>query len=75
MPGQSATTKTTGTDGTINLETVNIINVSNPDTITIKETKAPTGYSKLIDTLTLQVQKQELNDAYSVKSVSITSGE
>ena len=74
MPGQSATTKTTGTDGTINLGTVNITNVSNPDTITIKETKAPTGYSKLIDTLTLQVQKQELNDAYSVKSVSITSG-
>ena len=75
MPGKtSAETKTTNEKGIIDLGTVNITDVNNPDTITVKETKAPTGYNKLIDTLTLKVEKQLQDGQYSAKTVSITSG-
>ena len=41
----------------LNLGTVEITDVTNPDTITIEETKAPEGYNKLIDSITVEVTK------------------
>ena len=38
----------------LNLGTVQITDVANKDTITIEETKAPEGYNKLIDSITLE---------------------
>ena len=75
LPGKQKETKTTNENGIIDLGTVAITEISNKDTITIKETKAPEGYNKILDTLEVEVEKQQVNGSYSAKSVSIKSGE
>ena len=75
LPNGSEQTKTTGTDGIVSLGTVTITEIDNIDTITIEETKAPEGYSKLLDTMTIEIEKQMVDGVYSAKSATITSGE
>ena len=75
LPGQSATNKTTGSDGTVDLGTVNITDVSANDTITLTEVTPPTGYNKILDTMTLQVSKKLEGSSYVANTVSITSGQ
>ena len=74
LPGQSATNKTTGANGLVDLGTVNITDVNSTDTITIEETKAPDGYNKILDTMKLSVTKKIENGSYVANTVSITSG-
>ena len=74
LPGEGATNKTTGQDGTVDLGTVNITDINSKDTITVKEVTAPTGYNKILDTMTLQVSKKLNGSSYALDSVSITSG-
>ena len=74
LPGQSAITKTTNSSGLIDLGTVNITNVGTKDTITLTETKAPDGYNKILDTMTIEVEKQDQDGKYSLKNATITSG-
>ena len=75
LPGKAAQTMTTNSSGLIDLGTVEITNVSSKDTITIEETKAPEGYNKILDAMTIEVEKQDLNGAYSLKNATITSGQ
>ena len=75
LPGKQAATKTTDENGLIDLGTVEITNVGTKDTITIEETKAPNGYNKILDTMTIEVEKQLVNGEYKAKSATITSGE
>ena len=74
LPGQSEQTGTT-TNGTLNLGTVEITDVSSTDTITIREITAPDGYNKLIGSVTVQVTKGEQNDNYVATGAQITAGQ
>ena len=64
---------TTGEDGTIQTDTINI-EQTGTDTITIEETQAPTGYNKIIDILTINVQKTEQGGQYIASSASFAGG-
>ena len=75
MPEKQKETKTTNENGIIDLGTVEITEIANKDTITIKETKAPEGYNKILDTLEIEVEKQLVNGSYSAKNVTIKSGQ
>ena len=75
LPGKTKETKTTNENGIIDLGTVEITEIANKDTITIKETKAPEGYNKILDTLEIEVEKQLVNGSYSAKNVTIKSGQ
>ena len=74
LPGQSAKLVTTGSNGIVDLGTVQITNVNQADTITIKETKAPDKYKAILGTMTIQVEKELSNGSYVAKSATITSG-
>ena len=74
LPGGSLQTGTT-TNGQLSLGTVQITDISTPDSITITETKAPSGYNALINSLTIQVNKKEQSGEYVVDGTpTITSG-
>ena len=75
LPGKEAETKTTDENGLIDLGTVEITNIGTKDTITIEETKAPNGYNKILDIMTIEVEKQLVNGEYKPKSATIISGE
>ena len=62
--------KTTNINGEISISSIDITKVGT-DTITIEETKAPEGYKKLIETLTLQVTTTNDNGVYKAKKVAI----
>ena len=64
---------TTGEDGTIQTDIINI-DQTGTDTITIEETQAPTGYNKIIDILTINVQKTEQGGQYIASSASFAGG-
>ena len=68
--GQS-TEYTTDTNGTIRIDNI-AITEPGTDTITITETEAPIGYNKLIDTLTVEVNKEEQNGEYIANSATFT---
>ena len=74
LPGQSARPVSTGSNGIVDLGTVQITNVGTTDTITVKETKAPDGYNAILGTMTIQVEKELSNGSYVAKSATITSG-
>ena len=74
LPGQSAKPVTTGSNGIVDLGTVQITNVGTIDTITVKETKAPEGYNAILEEMTIQVEKELSNGSYVAKSATITSG-
>ncbi len=67
-------TKTTGANGLVDFGTINITSVDSADTITIEETKAPSGYNKIIGQMQIQVDKEYSNGKYIAKSVKILSG-
>ena len=69
LPDGSQRDLVTGEDGLI---TINDIQVSEEgtDRITIEETQAPTGYNKLIGTLTLDVTKELQDGRYVITNVS-----
>src|SRR5699024_8481996 len=73
LPGQSEQTGST-TNGILNLGTVKITSVGNKDIITIEEIKSPEGYNKLIESLTIQVEKAISEGKYVATSASITAG-
>ena len=60
---------TTNEKGIISISGISITETGT-DTITIEETKAPTGYNKIIDTLTINVQKTEQSGQYIASSAS-----
>ena len=74
LPGQSAKTVTTGSNGIIDLGVIDILDVNTVDTIVIKETKAPEGYNAILDEMTIQVEKELSNGRFVAKSATITSG-
>ena len=74
LPGQSAKTVTTGSNGIIDLGVIDILHVNTVDTIVIKETKAPEGYNAILDEMTIQVEKELSNGRFVAKSATITSG-
>ncbi len=74
LPGQSAKPVTTGSNGIVDLGTVQITNVGTTDTIIVKETKAPEGYNAILEEMTIQVEKELSNGSYVAKSATITSG-
>ena len=59
----------------LNLGTVEITDVTNPDTITIEETKAPEGYNKLIDSITVEVTKGISGNNYVLTDVKLVTEE
>ena len=75
VPGKTAQKYTTNASGIIDLGTVNITDVSTADTIIVRETKAPEGYNKILDVMQIQVEKQISNNAYALKSATITTGQ
>ena len=76
LPGQSAKPVTTGSNGIVDLGTIQITNVETIDTITVKETKAPEGYNAILDEMTIQVEKDiSAEGNYVAKNPTITSGE
>src|SRR5699024_10217663 len=74
LPGQSEQTGTT-TNGILSLGTVAITDVSTTDTITVREITPPSGYNKLIESLTVQVTKGEENGSYVATGAQITEGQ
>ena len=74
LPGQNEQTGTT-TNGVLNLGIVTITDISTTDTITIREITPPTGYNKLIESLTVQVTKGEENGSYVATGAQITEGQ
>ena len=68
--GQS-TEYTTDANGTFRIDNI-AITEPGTDTITITETEAPIGYNKLIETLTVEVNKEEQNGEYVANSATFT---
>ncbi len=56
-------TYTTDANGSLNINDINIT-AAGIENITIKETVAPKGYSKIIDTIILKVKKEIVNGEY-----------
>ena len=75
LPGKGAETKTTGSNGLVDLGTVEITDINQKDEILVKETKAPTGYNKILDTMEIEVEKQLVDGVYTIKGATITEGE
>ena len=57
LPGSAETKTGTTANGKITLGTVSITDTANKDEITVTETKAPEGYKKLIDSVTVEITK------------------
>ena len=74
LPGKGAETKTTGSNGLVDLGTVEITDINQKDEILVKETKAPTGYNKILDTMKIEVEKQLVDGTYTIKEATITEG-
>ena len=73
--GQTAS-YTTKADGKINIDGINITNISNPDTITITEITAPNGYILNNTPIILTITKSLQNGKYIASNVTsnINSG-
>ena len=65
LPDGSSSEYTTDASGEITLPSISITGTGT-DTIKIQETEAPTGYNKIIDTITLQVTKGEESGKYVI---------
>ncbi len=67
-------TYTTDANGSLN---INDINITAPgvENITIKETVAPRGYSKIIDTIILKVKKEIVNGEYKGTVEALTKAD
>ena len=61
---------TTNASGEIEINDINITDVSTPDTIEIEETKAPEGYNLNVGKITLKVTKEIQNGKYVAKTVT-----
>ena len=77
LPDGTITQKTTDENGNILLDGIKITETG-IDHITIEETKAPNGYDKLIEKLTVQINKEEKIEnsktIYHIGDVQITEG-
>ena len=73
LPGGSEQEYTTNASGEITLPEISITEAGT-DTIKIQEIQAPTGYSKIIDTITLQVTKGIESGKYVATNAQISSG-
>ncbi len=67
-------TYTTDANGSLNINNINITSAG-VENITIKETVAPKGYSKIIDTIILKVRKQIVNGEYKGTVESLTKAD
>ena len=65
----------TTNQGTANYGTINIQDISTNDTIKIAESEAPSGYNKLINEITINVEKEDNGTGYQAKTVSLTGSE
>ena len=68
---EEAVEYTTDVNGTIRIDNI-AITEPGTDTIIITETEAPIGYNKLIDTLTIEVNKEEQNGEYVATNATFT---
>ena len=68
LPDGSDRTETTGSDGTITIDGINITE-EGTDTIKVEELSAPTGYNKLFNSFELDVTKGIQNGTYVVTNV------
>ena len=73
LPNGSIQILTTDEQGIITINGINMTE-EGTDTITIEETKAPTDYEKLINSLTLQVTKEIVDGNYKVTKAVILDG-
>ena len=71
LPNGTKQTYTTNSQGKINITGLEITQAGT-QTITIKETKAPTGYSKNPDIITLTITTRAQNTNYIVDSVNLS---
>ena len=62
----------TNVSGIVNLGTIQITDITEPDTYTIKETTAPEGYNKFEGTIELSVAKKLENGNYIVDTENTT---
>ena len=68
-------TQTTNANGEINIGPI-AVTATGTDTITIEETKAPTGYEKIITApITVQVTKVFENNTYKMSTAQITNAQ
>ena len=74
LPGSAETKTGTTANGKITLGTVSITDTANKDEITVTETKAPDGYKKLIDSVTVEITKGTSNGSYVATGVNIKAG-
>ena len=70
--GEQAKTYETGSDGSITIGNIPITSTGT-DTITITEIQAPPGYTSLIGTLTVEVEKTISGGNYTVTDADFTS--
>ncbi len=70
--GEQAKTYETGSDGSITIGNIPITSTGT-DTITITEIQAPPGYTSLIGTLTVEVEKTISGGNYTVTNADFTS--
>ncbi len=67
-------TYTTDANGSLKIDNINIT-AAGTENITIKETVAPKGYSKIIDTIILKVKKQIVNGEYKGTVEALTKAD
>ena len=70
MNGENKTA--TNSSGIVSLGTIQITDISTPDTYTIKETTGPAGYNKFTGSIELSVAKKIENGKYVVDTANTT---
>ena len=74
MPDGSERTETTGADGTLTIEGIEITETG-IDTIKVEELNAPNGYNKLFNSFELDVTKGQQNGVYVVTDIDLKNTE
>ena len=74
LPDGSDRTETTGSDGTITIDGIDITE-EGTDTIKVEELSAPTGYNKLFNSFELDVTKGIQSGAYVVTNIKLKNSQ
>ena len=75
LPNSEIENKTTNEQGVINTSIIEISEVNTNDRITIEEITAPEGYNKIIDSITIEIEKKMENGVYKLKNANIIDGQ
>lgn len=70
----SSSTSTKVVNGSATISKCDINDIIQDDTITIKEVKAPEGYTELDGTIKLSIEKKVIDGMYSVNKAKVTYG-